>query len=327
MAHAPASGGAPWPEPSPWRALALITGASVAFVLLAATVKATSPTTGTAAPILARGLLGLAVCTACARRRGVPLRPRGWPMLGLRCGAGVLAVAAYYRALGPGGTDLATAAMLLKTSPLWVAVLAPAVLGERPRPRVAVALAVGLAGALLASLDPARGWTPDLARLGVGLSLLAGVLSALAYLALRGLARTDAPLTVVVWFSLALTLGAGPLAALDLVARGPWPPAVWGQLLLAGALGTAGQLLLTQAYRHGTAAAVTVGGLAEVGLHALVSVAWFAEVPSREAALGGLLALCAGVMAATAPPAPPAVAATGAEARGGLPCGRMEVDP
>ena len=72
---------------------------------------------GVAPPVLSRGLCGVLVCLYWARRGDVPLRPSGWPMLALRCLSGVGAVGLYYRSLGPGGTDMVTAAMLLKTSP------------------------------------------------------------------------------------------------------------------------------------------------------------------------------------------------------------------
>lgn len=292
---------APPPEHRPLRALALILLASLSFALVAMTVKelGNDPRVGVAPPVLSRGLCGVVVCVYWARRGDVPLWPSGWPMLALRCLSGVGAVGLYYRSLGPGGTDMVTAAMLLKTSPLWVALLSPLVLGERPTRRIWSALALGLAGVVVASLDPAQGWRPNVANLGVVLSLVAGVCSAFAYMSLRKLATTDHPVTVVGTFSLALSLGAAPFVLARAEHVGGWPARTWVILALAGALGTAGQLFLTAAYRWSTAAAVTIAGLSEVGMQAVLSILRFGEVPSREALIGGALAMSAGLLASS----------------------------
>ena len=51
------------------------------------------------------------------------------------------------------------------------------------------------------------------------------------------------------------------------------------------------------AYRDGKAAAVTIGGLGEVGIALAYSVLLFQQTPSAGALLGGGLALAAGVLA------------------------------
>lgn len=299
-APSPATSRAPLaPEHRPLRALVLILLASASFALVAMTVKelGNDPRVGVAPPVLSRGLCGVLVCVYWARRGDVPLVPSGWTMLALRCLSGVGAVGLYYRSLGPGGTDMVTAAMLLKTSPLWVALLSPVVLGERPTPRIWSALVVGLAGVVVVSLDPAKGWRPNLANLGVALSLIAGVCSAFAYMSLRRLATTDHPVTVVGTFSVALALGAAPFVVARVDDMGAWSTRTWLVLGAAGVLGTAGQLFLTAAYRWSTAAAVTIAGLSEVGMQGVLSVVRFGEVPSREALIGGLLAMSAGLLA------------------------------
>lgn len=304
------------PPIRPLLALGLVVLASLAFALVAATVKelSTVPGCGAAPPILSRGLVGFAVCALWARRRGRTIRPSSWRMLAWRCAAGVGAIACYYRALGPGGTDMVTAALLLKTSPLWVALLSPWLVGERSGGRTWLALAVGLVGVVVASLDPAKGWAPQAASWGIGLALVSGAFSGLAYVALRQLARTDDPLTVVATFSAALMLVSLPLTLLNVHHVGDWSPRTWGLLAAAGVLGTGGQLLLTAAYRHGTAAAVAIGGLSELAMQGALSVLYFHQAPTREALVGGGLAMLAGFLATQpARPAavPPAIAPPG----------------
>ncbi len=296
----------------PLRALGLILLASLAFASLSAVIKGVAPQTGLAPPILARGLVGLAAGLLALRLTGRRLQPRGWPMLALRCGAGGLAMWLYYWAFvdGGGGTDLATAAILLKTSPLWVALLSPLVVREHPGAQVWAALAVGLAGVALR-----YGVSLEGERLGVLAALGAGLLAALAYLALRALARTDDPLTVVTVFSLFLT--AAPLPFLGEAARActGWDARTWALLLLAGVLGTGGQLLLTAAYRWHSAAAVTVGGLSEVAMALGYSVLLFGQRPTGPALGGAALALGAGLLASRARRGG-AVTATGGERTG-----------
>lgn len=294
------------PEPAtpatqhrPWRALALVIAASASFAVVAATVKELSQVEGCGAapPILSRGLFGFLSCLLWARSHGRSIRPSSWWFLLWRCAAGVGAIACYYRALGPGGTDLVTAAMLLKTSPLWVALLSPVLLRERSGPRTWLALALGLAGVVIASLDPGRGWVPNLGQLGLGLALVSGLCSAFAYIALRQLARTDDPVTVVATFSGALMVVSLPLVLLSAHHVSAWEGRVWGLLALAGLLGTVGQLFLTAAFSYSTAAAVTIGGLSELAMQGGISVLRYGEVPTREALIGGGLALLAGLLA------------------------------
>ena len=283
----------PAPLERPLRALGLVFLASLAFASLSAAIKACQPETGISAPILARGVVGLVGCLAYAALRRRDLRPRRPLPLLLRCLSGIAAMYAYYWAFTRGGTDLPTAAVLLKTAPLWVALLAPLLLRERSGPMIWVALALGTLGVALRSEASFEG-----ERLGLAASVLAGFLAALAYLSLRALAR-ERTLTVVTWFSLSLILlpglglllGEAPRPLAEISPRG------WGLLLLIGVLGTLGQLFLTAAYANGRAAAVTLGGLGEVGLALAYSVGVFGERVGVAALCGGGLALAAGILA------------------------------
>jgi drug/metabolite transporter (DMT)-like permease len=284
--------------------------ASASFAALAASVKAflrlVGPEVGLGPPVFARGALGLVVCALWARARGSSLRPRNRGALAARCLIGAAAMLCYYTAIGPFDAELATSTMLLKSSPLWVALLSPALLGEPTGRRTWLGVLLGAAGllalaqALRGAEAPAAGAAGTHRLLGLGLCLLAGLLSAGAYMSLRGLAHTDDAPTVVFAFSAVLALGALPfLAPLGAALGGDaaWSPAAWGLLLVAGAMGTLGQLFLTAAYRFGTAAAVTVGGLSEVGLALLASLLVFGQRPSPLALLGGGLAMLAGIVA------------------------------
>jgi drug/metabolite transporter (DMT)-like permease len=283
-----------YPPQRPLRALVLILIAGASFASVSAAIKAVGPEVGLAPAIWARGVVGVLVCLVLLRARGQRLRPVGWGMLTLRCLAGGAAMLCYYWALTPGmgNTDLPTAAMLLKTSPLWVAVLAPLVVRERPGARIWVALAVGLLGSSLR-----YGFSVEGEVLGVSASLVAGFLAALAYLALRALSRTDDPLTVVTVFSGFLLVAPLPFLGDALGSYAGWSTRSWVLLGAIGVLATAGQMALTAAYRAGSAAAVTIAGLTEIGMALGYSVGVFGEVPSAVALLGAGLAVGAGLLA------------------------------
>ena len=291
--------------------------ASASFAGLAASVKAflrlVGSDVGLGPPVFARGLLGLVFCALWAWRRGGTLRPRNRGALAARCLIGAAAMLCYYTAIGPFDAELSTATMLLKSSPLWVALLSPALLGERPGRRTWAGVLLGGVGLLLlvqAMRAEAAAVEAGLAgavagsrpALGLVLCLVAGLLSAGAYLSLRGLAHTDGPDTVVFAFSVVLAVGALPfLGPLGEALRGgrDWSAGAWLLLLAAGVAGTVGQVFLTAAYRFGTAAAVTVGGLSEVGLALLCSLFLFGQRPSPLAVLGGALAMLAGIVASS----------------------------
>jgi len=277
---------------SPMRALVLVTLASTSFASVQAAVKALGPEVGLAPPVFARGIVGALVLWAWARRRRRSLRPKGRWRLALRCVAGGVAMVSIYAAIGLLGVELGTASMLLKTAPLWVAVMAPFALREPTRAGVWLAVAVGAAGVALIYRQ-----TPAGASLGISLCLLSGFLAAVAYMALRGLARTDDPPTVVFVFSLVLALGSAPFMVpfcVGLLEHG-WQ--VWLAMVVAGVCGTGGQLFLTEAYRWGTAAMVTIASLGGVAVAMVLDLVLFGQVPPPQAIAGGVLAMGAGVIA------------------------------
>lgn len=295
------------PPERPFRALGFVFLAGLAFASLSAAIKeCASEETGIWVAILSRGIVGLVVCLGAALYRRQSLRVHGRLPLFLRCTTGVAAMYAYYWAFTHGQIDLATAVVLLKTAPLWVALLAPFLLGERTGRMVWLALAIGLAGVWIRYQASFEG-----EHLGLLASLAAGILAAGAYLALRSLGRSDSTLSVVSWFSVALVVF--PLLGIAFGGEGarPWSefsPRAWGLLALIGILGTLGQFCLTAAYTHGRAAAVTVGGLSEILVALAFTVFWFGEADklTSAAVVGGSLALVAGVLASLARPKPEA---------------------
>jgi len=170
-----------------------------------------------------------------------------WPLHLLR---GVLAVGMIgLFTYGVRGLPLANAYTLFFVAPLMITVLAVPFLGERVPPAHWWAVAMGLVGVLVAlrpSPDAFLGWA-GLAVLGAAACYAASAVAG------RLLCRTDAPESLVLWTMVLLSLLAGALAApswVDLQADH------LGLLAALGLTGFAGQLAITEAFRHGQASAV-----------------------------------------------------------------------
>jgi len=133
-------------------------------------------------------------------------------------------------------------------SPIFVAVLAPAVLGERPGSAVWLALAAGLIGVLVSVLPALRA---SLAGAGSQhlLGMVSAAVAALSFAGVMLLARRQSG-TDAIW-TILLVQSVLPLLLLAVPALWRWQPIQIGDvalILLAGGLGTLGLLCLTFAF-------------------------------------------------------------------------------
>ncbi len=144
---------------------------------------------------------------------------------------------------------LAEAYAIFFIAPLLMTVLAIPVLREQVAPRHWLAIALGLVGVLIALRPDGEAFF----SLGALAVLGAATCYAVSAIAGRVLSRTDASVTLVFWTTISLSLGAGVLALPIWVAL---DPAHWPILLALAITGFIGQLAITEAFRHGQAAAV-----------------------------------------------------------------------
>jgi S-adenosylmethionine uptake transporter len=289
----------PAPPERPLLALAFALGASLGFAAMGAFVRALGHSVGTAETVCARGIVGSIVLLAIHAARRQPIRVSAAYVMGLRIVTGTLSLSCYYGAIegafadGPG--ELATANLLLKSAPIWVALGSRVFLGETATRRTWVALAVGIAGTAAALLGPAD--APG-GRSTVVLGFLSGICAAGAYLSVRKLATREDPLAVVTLFSIGAAVLTAPFAVFHLARAPDWPPtSALGPLVGAALSGTLAQVLMTHAYRHARATVVAVAGLAEVGFALAASLFIFGEHPTVLALTGGGLAVVAGFVA------------------------------
>ncbi len=113
-------------------------------------------------------------------------------------------------------TAVVNSVTLVTTNPLWVALLAPFLLGEKPSRWTLVGLALALAGGLLVGLSGASGEPPTRSDplLGNGLALIGAVMAALYFIIGR---RLRARLSVIVYIWLVYGAAAIILAGVVLV--------------------------------------------------------------------------------------------------------------
>ena len=224
------------PTHDPRRAALWMVGALLSFSLIAISGREAMRSIGALELLFWRAAIGLVVLVAIhGALRG--------PVAGLKSGQPALTAG---RAVVHFGAQYAWMAALTLiplvevfalefTAPLWVAVLAPLLLGERLTPMRALAAAIGFAGALVVIWPPGAGPSPaefvSRMTLGAGslLALASGIGFALNVMAVRRLTRTDRPFVLLLWMHLLqLPIAAALVAAGPGRARGPPPPQAGG---------------------------------------------------------------------------------------------------
>ena len=147
-------------------------------------------------------------------------------------------------------SSLATTYSIFMCAPLVVAALSAPMLGERVAGAQWGAIAVGLAGVLLMIAPRSGGgWV----SLGALAAVVAVATYSLSVVTLRLLSRTDTTESMVFWFSVLLSVGAGLLSIPH------WAPLQldhWPLFVGVGVTGALGQHLITEAFRHAPAAVV-----------------------------------------------------------------------
>lgn len=268
----PGSAGAPTPSVLPLLVAAV---GSAAWIGMDTTIKGLSPHYG---PLqltffrFASGLVFAALIWAGVRS---PMPTRGaWRLHLARSGLLLVTLTSYFYALST--LPLAQAVAISYMAPIFISLMAMAFLGERPSPRIWVALALGLAGTVVALWPELReAANPRL------LGLAAAAFSAVAFGGVMVLARVQAQRDAL--WTIVLLQNLLPAVALAGPAAATWQPMQPGHvapIALAGALATVGLLCITWAFRHAEAsrvAPVEYVGLVWAGL---LGYLVFGEVPT-----------------------------------------------
>lgn len=207
---------------------------------------------------------------------------------------GFVALATFFYALAR--LPLSVAMTLNYSSPLFLALLMPWQLGERPRGVQYATVGLGFVGVLLLL----RPWQTPASDLVAGLvGLFSGVMAAFAYIHVRKLGRLHEPeWRTVFWFALVCGFGAAALTSIDggWHAVEAWPQA--GLILALGLFATLGQLAMTRAYRTGKTVVVASFAYSTVVFASLLDVLIFELEMPIMAWTGICITVLAGVLAA-----------------------------
>jgi drug/metabolite transporter (DMT)-like permease len=205
-------------------------------------------------------------------------------------------------------TTVASSVVLVTTSPLWVALLAPWLLGERLTPRIAAGIGLALAGAALVGLADAGGaaagpGTGD-ARAGTlrgDLLALCGAWMMAGYLLMGRRLRARLPLVPYVFLVYGMAAVLLTLAALATGAGfSGLPAATWGWLaLLALVPQLIGHTTYNWALRDVPAALVAVTMVGEPVGSAVLALLFLGERPGTLTLVGGAVILAGIVIAVT----------------------------
>jgi drug/metabolite transporter (DMT)-like permease len=235
--------------------------------------------------VLVRALITLALSIAMLHRARIPVWGQRKGLLAVRGLLGFVALTAFYFSVIH--LPLAEATVIQYVNPVFAAVLATWLLGERLGIREIVCIAVGLLGVVLvarpavifghaAALDPRY----------LAVALLGALFSAAAYVSVRQLGRTEHPLVVVFYFPLVTV----PLALPFALAGWIWPtPMEWLILLGIGVSTQAGQLSITRGLQLEPAGRATAVGYLQIVFAAVWGALFFREFPGIFGLLGALL--------------------------------------
>ena len=238
-------------------------------------------------------------------RPGISLRPKRLGWTALRSLMLAVMWVAYYAALPR--VDLAVAAAVYYTLPLFMTLLAALLIGERAGLRGWLAVGLGFIGVLLILKPQAAGFNAYAA-----LPLLSALLYALAMILTRSKLKAEDPLVLSLSLNVAF-IALGGLASLllwafqpsqEAAAADPFMLGSWASLggtdwlaavLLAVAV-MVGSVFAAIAYQSGPASTVATFDFAYLAFAALWGVLFFAEVPDTAAALGICMIACAGLL-------------------------------
>jgi drug/metabolite transporter (DMT)-like permease len=275
----------------------LMLAAQVAFVLMQAIVKfAREQGLDTSEVMFFRTAPALPLLWWILKRQGFGLSSKQPANVVTRSVLGSFAMATNFTAML--WLSLAQFSTLGLSQPVFVAVFAPLLLGERVAPRTWLAIALACAGAFVIVVPGLEDRSlPTLAAL---LAIASALSSAFAHIWVRKATAHDPPERVVFHFAawvavLALAFGLPRGFFLHL----PAAMTIGTFFMLAfgmSVFGTIGQILMTRAHVYGEASSVAMVSYTSVLFGSLADLFFWERAPEFSAGLGALLMLAAGIV-------------------------------
>lgn len=267
------------------------------FAVMGLFVKLASEKLPTMEIVFARGAITLVIASlVLVRARLSPFGSRSRLLL-LRGAVGACALICFYAAVVH--LPLAEATVIHQTAPLFTAIFAAAFLHERITARALWSLGGAFAGVVMISrpdwlFGAAPGAAADARAWEFAfVALLGAILSAVAYVTVRQLGRTDNPLVVVFYLPL-VTL---PVSAPFAVPVWVWPDARgWTWLVGIGVSTQIAQVAMTKGLARETAGRATAVGYLQAAFATLFGALVFRAWPDAWS-WGGMLLIVVSLVA------------------------------
>jgi drug/metabolite transporter (DMT)-like permease len=273
------------------RGALLAVGSALLFAAAGAGVKQVSATLPNTMVVFFRNAFALAVLAPWLARSGVSNLATPCLRLHLtRTLCGLAAMYCFFYAISR--LHLAEAVLLNYTAPLFIPFLASLWLDEPIPHRAAWPIVLGFAGIALI-LKPTFGFFSAAGLIG----LAGGVLSAAAFVGIRGLTREEPTARIVFYFTTISTV----VSSIPLVWGWSMPDArTWAVLVAIGALAAGGQLLMTSAYSQAPAAWIGPFSYSTVVFAAFFGWILWGEVLDALSVAGAGLVCAAGILSVRA---------------------------
>ncbi len=256
------------------------------FSVMSLLVKMAGQNLGSQQIVLVRAVVTLLLSYALLRRVRIGMWGQRTGMLLLRGVFGFVALSCFY--YGVIHLPLADATVIQYTNPIFTALLAAWLLGERIGWRQAALVLLSMTGVVLMA-RPAFLFGAGSVALDppvVAIALLGAILSAGAYVTVRSLGAREHPLIIVFYFPLVTVPASLPFAL-----RGWVWPTLWEWLVLLGVGITTqiGQVYLTRGLQLEPAGRATSVAYLQIVFAGLWGVLFFSERPGVWSLAGALL--------------------------------------
>lgn len=259
-------------------------GAMCCFMAMAISGRELSTELSTFQVLFFRSLVGLVIMAILLQRSGwTPFRTRA---MGTHVLRNVVHFAGQYGWFyGIGLIPLTEVFALEFTMPIWTALLAPFVLGERMSATRALVVVIGFTGALIV-LRPGFAIAHPAA-----LAVLASALAyALAHMMTKRLSGVDSPLAILFY----MTVMQLPMGLVMSWSNWVWPTAIaWPWIVVVGVAALAAHYCMTRAFQLADATVVMPMDFLRLPLIATVGFVFYGETVDVWVLVGALV-LCAG---------------------------------
>lgn len=279
--------------------------AALGFAIMGALVKVGAQKFSSGELVFYRSLFGLVAIWWYIHARKLPLATPVMYKQMSRAIVGFVSLAMFFYAIAR--LPLATAITLNYTSPLFLALITPIFLHEKPKKTLFIALIIGFVGVALL-LKPTFNREDWLAG---SVGLMSGIGAAFAYMHVKQLGKVNEPdWRTVYYFTLISTVGAGLWMLFDSFHALAWQD--MPVLLGLGLSATIAQLAMTRAYRTGDTLVVAALAYVTVVIASLFGVLRWSEHLSLSAWSAIALIILSGIISIRTTQAEPVNVATSA---------------